>query len=151
MLKFIAKIFGTKSEKDIKRVMPLVEETKAEAEKLKSISNDELRNETKKIQEFINQELSGIDAQLSALHKKIADNPELDITEKESVFGEIDKLEEDRNKELEKVLLKVLPNAFAIVRETARRFKENEYLEVTANDFDREISGRQENIKIAGD
>ena len=67
MLKFIAKIFGTKSEKDIKRIMPLVEKTKAEGEKLLSISNDELRNETQKIQEIINQELKGIDDQLAAL------------------------------------------------------------------------------------
>ena len=128
MLKFIAKIFGTKSEKDIKRVMPLVEQTKAEGEKLKSVSNDDLRNETRKIQEFINQELRGIDDQIASLHKKIADSPDLDINEKESVFAEIDKIEGDRNKELEKVLLKVLPKAFAIVRETARRFKENEFL-----------------------
>ena len=151
MLKLIAKLFGTKSEKDIKRIMPLVEQTKQEGERVKSLSNDELRAETKKIQEQINQELKNIDDQLAGLHQKIADNPELDINEKESVFGQIDKLEEDRNKELEKVLLKVLPNAFAIVRETARRFKENEYLEVTAQDFDRVISGVRENVKIEGD
>src|SRR5688572_10194795 len=151
MLKLIAKLFGTKSEKDIKRVMPLVEETKQEGERIKSLSNDALRGETKKIQEQINQELKNIDDQLAGLHQKIADNPTLDISEKESLFAQIDKLEEDRNKELEKVLLKVLPNAFAIVRETARRFKENEYLEVTAQDFDRIISGTHENIKIDGD
>ena len=151
MLKLIAKLFGTKSEKDIKRIMPLVEQTKQEGERVKSLSNDALRAETKKIQEQINQELKNIDDQLAGLHQKIADNPELDINEKESVFGQIDKLEEDRNKELEKVLLKVLPNAFAIVRETAKRFKENEYLEVTAQDFDRVISGVRENVKIDGD
>src|SRR5688572_33442233 len=126
MLKLIAKIFGTKSEKDIKRIMPLVEQAKQEGEKLKSVSNDELRNETGKIQDFINQELKNIDNNLAALHQKIADNPELDINEKEAVFAEIDRIEEDRNKELEKTLMKVLPKAFAIVRETARRFKENE-------------------------
>jgi len=151
MLKLIAKLFGTKSEKDIKRIMPLVEQTKQEGERIKSFSNDALREETKKIQEQINQELKGIDDQLAGLHQKIADNPSLDINEKELLFGEIDKLEEDRNKELEKVLLKVLPNAFAIVRETAKRFKENEYLEVTAQDFDRVISGVRENVKIEGD
>jgi preprotein translocase subunit SecA len=151
MLKLIAKIFGTKSEKDIKRIMPLVEQTKQEGERVKSLSNDALRGETKKIQEQINQELKSIDDQLAGLHQKIADDPSLDINEKESIFGQIDKLEEDRNKELEKVLLKVLPNAFAIVRETASRFKENEYLEVTAQDFDRVISGTKENVKIEGD
>jgi preprotein translocase subunit SecA len=151
MLKFIAKIFGTKSEKDIKRLMPLVEEAKQEGEKLKSISNDELRNETRKIQDQINQHLQNIDTQLTDLHKKIADNPEMDINDKEAVFAEIDKTEQDRNKELEKVLMKVLPKAFAIVRETARRFKENETLEVAAQEFDRIYAGTHPNVTIQGD
>ncbi len=151
MLKLIAKIFGTKSEKDIKRIMPLVEQTKKEAEVVGSLSNDELRAETRKIQDFINQELKSIDDELAGLHKRIADNPELDINEKESIFGQIDKLEATRNKELEKTLMKVLPKTFAIVRETAKRFKENEYLEVTAQDFDRTISATKENVKIVGD
>jgi preprotein translocase subunit SecA len=148
MLKLIAKLFGTKSEKDIKRIMPLVEQTKQEGEKLKSVSHDELRAETKQIQEFINQELKNIDDKLASLHKKIADNPELEINDKEAIFQEIDALEEERNKELEKVLMKVLPRAFAIVRETARRFKENEYLEVSVQDFDRQFSVGREHIKI---
>jgi preprotein translocase subunit SecA len=151
MLKLIAKLFGTKSEKDIKRIMPLVEQTKQEGEKLKSLSHDDLRNETRLVQEIINQELRGIDDQLAGLHKQIADNPEQDINDKESIFAQIDKLEEDRNKELEKVLMKVLPRAFAIVRETARRFKENEYLEVNAQDFDRQFAAGREHIKISGD
>src|SRR5688572_20285753 len=140
MLKFIAKIFGTKSEKDIKRIMPLVEQTKQEYEKLKNISLDQLREETRTVQEIINSELKNIDDQLSALHQNIADNPSLDISEKESIFAQIDKLEKDRNTELEKILLRVLPKVFAIVRETARRFKENETLEVTANSHDIEYS-----------
>lgn len=151
MLQFIAKIFGTKSEKDIKRVMPLVEQTKSEGEKLKSISNDELRNETRKVEEIISNELKSIDDQLAALHKKIADNPDMDISEKESVFMEIDGIEEVRNKELEKILLKVLPKAFAIVRETARRFKENEFLEVAAMEYDRVLAAKQPNVTIEGD
>src|SRR5687767_2988784 len=149
MLQLIAKLFGTKSQKDIKSIMPLVEETKKEGEKLGSLSHDELRNQTHQVQNIINEELKDIDDQLTSLHQQIETNP--GIQEKESIFAQIDKLELDRNKELEKVLLKVLPKAFAIIRETAKRFKENEYLEVTANDFDRELSGRFENIKIAGD
>src|SRR4051812_25348947 len=99
MLQFIAKIFGTKSDKDIKTMMPLVESTKQEGEKLKSISNDELRNKTKEIQDFINAELKNIDDQLHALHQEIADKPDLDLGEKESIFAKIDKLESDRNNE----------------------------------------------------
>jgi preprotein translocase subunit SecA len=150
MLQLIAKLFGTKSQKDIKSIMPLVEETIKEGQKLTNLSHDELRDQTRQVQEIINQYLKNIDDQLAGLHKQV-ENPDLGIQDKESIFAQIDKLELDRNKELEKVLLKVLPRAFAIVRDTARRFKENEYLEVTATDFDRELSGRHENIKIAGD
>ncbi len=151
MLKFISKLFGTKSDKDIKRAMPLVEQTKKEGEALTSISNDELRKKTNEIQETINQELKAIDDKIAALHKRIADQPDLDLGEKENIFIEIDKLEEDRNKDLEKVLLNVLPKAFAVVKETAIRFKNNEFLEVTAQDYDREFSATRENITIEGD
>jgi preprotein translocase subunit SecA len=151
MLKLIAKIFGTKSEKDIKRLMPLVNQAIQEGEKLKTVSHDELRYASKQIQEQINQELKNIDDQIAALHKNIADNPSLDINEKESIFAQIDKLEGERNKELEVVLLKVLPRAFAIVRETAKRFKENEVLEVSAQEFDRVYAGKKDNVKIVSD
>ncbi len=151
MLKLIAKLFGTKSEKDIKRMMPLVEATKLEGEKLTSITHDELRARTQSIQEEINQKLKSIDDALAALHKQIADDPDKDISEKEAIFNQIDQIEKDRNKELEKVLVEVLPRAFAIIRETARRFKDNEYLEVTATEFDRLISAKHANVKINGD
>lgn len=151
MLKLIAKLLGNKSTRDIKRLMPLVDQAKQDWEQVKALTNDELRNETIKIQDTINAELKGIDDKLASLHQKIADSPDLDINEKESVFAEIDRIELDRNKELEKVLLKVLPRTFAIVRDTARRFKENAYLEVTARDFDRQFATTHENIKIVGD
>lgn len=151
MLKFIAKLFGTKSEKDIKRIMPLVEETKREGELLLSISNDDLRRKTTEVREFIDSQLKPIDDQLAALHKQIADQPDLELNAKDTIFKQIDQIEGDRNKELEKVLLQALPKAFAIIRETARRFKENEYLEVTALEFDRLLSAKHENVKIIGD
>lgn len=151
MLKLIAKIFGSKSEKDIKRMTPLLEQTKKEGESLVSITNDELRGRTIAVQDHINAKLKVIDEQIASLHQRIADHPELDINEKEFIFSQIDKIELERNKELEKALLEVLPMAFAIVRETARRFKENEYLEVTATEFDRELAARHDNVKIVGD
>lgn len=151
MLKLISKIFGNKSVRDIKRIMPQVDQAMKDGEELKSISNDDLRNETVNIQNTINAGLKEIDDKLAALHQKIADNPELDINEKEGVFAEIDKLELHRDKELEKILSKVLPRTFAIVRETARRFKENTYLEVTATEQDRKFAGLHENVKIVGD
>ncbi len=151
MLKLIAKIFGTKSEKDIKRMTPLVEATKKEGEKLPKLSNDELRQQTAEVQNHINTKLKPIDDQIAALHKQIADQPELDVHQKEAIFSQIDKIELERNKELEKVLIEVLPKAFAIIRDTARRFKENDYLEVTATEFDRITAAKHENVKIVGD
>ncbi|HEY9489995.1 MAG TPA: preprotein translocase subunit SecA [Chryseosolibacter sp.] len=151
MLKLIAKLLGNKSTKDIKRLTPLVEQAKQDWEELKSLTHDELRNETAKVQETINSALSDIDDKLAALHRRVADNPTLNINEKESIFAEIDALELDRDKDLEKVLLKVLPKTFAIVRDTARRFKENAYLEVTAQEFDRKFAASHENVKIIGD
>ncbi len=151
MLKFIAKILGSKSQKDVKSTMPLVEKTKAEGEKLLSISNDELRDKTKELQNRIDQKLKHIDDKLAELHQRINDHPELDLNEKESIFADIDRIEKERNTELEVVLMDVLPEAFAIVKETARRFKENEELEVTALDFDRVMAATHENVTIEGE
>ncbi|MGB4974256.1 MAG: preprotein translocase subunit SecA, partial [Cyclobacteriaceae bacterium] len=151
MLKFIAKILGSKSQKDVKSTMPLVELTKAEGEKLLSISNDELRGRTQEIQAHIDQKLKHIDDKLAELHQRIVDHPELDLNEKESIFADIDRIEKERNTELEVILLEVLPQTFAIVKETARRFKENEELKVTAQDFDRVMASTHENVKIEGE
>jgi len=132
-------------------MMPLVEATKLEGEKLLSVSLDDLRKRTFELQAEIDQGLKSIDDQLASLHKQIADQPDLDINEKESIFNQIDKLEGDRNKELEKILMTLLPRGFAIVRETARRFKESESLEVTALEYDRLLAAKHPHIRIEGD
>jgi preprotein translocase subunit SecA len=95
MLKLISRIFGTKSEKDIKKIMPLVEKTKAEGERLLTLSNDELRSITRSIRESIAKSLQEIDDQIAALRDQIASQPELDVTQKEALFGSIDKLGEE--------------------------------------------------------
>lgn len=149
--KGIAKIFGSKSEKDIKLVAPIVEKIKTIYESITNISNDELRDKTKKVKDTIDRHLSNIDTQLGELHQKINENPEMDIHEKEQIFSQIDKLEEERNTQLEMVLNIVLPDAFAIMRETARRFKENESIEVTATMMDKQLASEFDNIEIKGD
>jgi preprotein translocase subunit SecA len=151
MLQLIAKIFGTKSEKDIKRVMPLVEATRQEGTQLTTISNDQLRQRTLDLQTYINEQLRPIDLQLAALHQQVAEQPNLDLNHKESIFQQVDALEKERNKQLEKVLLEILPKAFAIVRETARRFTENPVLEVTAHDFDRVLAAKADNVTVEGE
>ncbi|MDH5475405.1 MAG: preprotein translocase subunit SecA [Cyclobacteriaceae bacterium] len=151
MLKFIAKIFGTKSEKDIKLMMPLVKKINEEFDLLNSISNDALRNKTREVQEQINSALKGIDDEIADLHQHVEDNPEMDIHQKETVFGQIDKLDEKRNEELEKVLMVVLPVAFAIIKETAKRFKDNDEIEVSATLLDKQFASKYDNIEIRGE
>jgi preprotein translocase subunit SecA len=151
LTKGLTKIFGTKSAKDIKVLMPYVEKSNQVFETLANVSNDELRAKTSETREIIDSHLQGIDDQIAALKKQVEDNPDMDINEKEDTFKAIDKLEEQRNEELEKILLEVLPDAFAIVKETARRFKENESLEVTASMHDRQYAARHPHVEVEGE
>ena len=149
--KSITKIFGTKSDKDIKAVMPYVDKTNEVFAQLQGISNDDLREKTNALRSEIATRLETIDKELSDLHQQVEEDKTLDIHAKDDIFKQIDALEETRNEELEKVLLDILPDAFAIVKETARRFKENESIEVTANMHDRQYAAEHENVEIDND
>ena len=149
--KAIARVVGTKSERDIRLVKPYVDETILEYPKLRDISDEELREKTREIKSYLDEKLSFIDSQLSELHRKVDEELALSLTEKEEIFNQIDKLEEDRNKELEKVLNEVLPKAFAIVRETARRFKENKKLVVKATMHDKAMAAKYTHVTIDGE
>ncbi len=149
--KGVAKLFGTKSERDIKTISPYVDLINQEFQKLQEISDDDLRGKTAEVKGIIDQDLSEIDNQIASLHKKVEENPDLDLNEKEDIFNQIDKLEKDRNTQLEDVLLKVLPQAFAIVKETARRLKENKKLVVKATIFDKQIAAERKGVEIEGE
>ena len=149
--KGVAKIFGTKAEKDIKEVLPYVEKINAEFNQLSSISDDDLRAKTTELKQTIADHLKPIDDEIESLSKKIEENPSLDIASKEDIFDKIDELKGDRDKSLEEVLLKILPQAFAVVKETARRLKENKKLVVTATLYDKQISAVKSNVEISGD
>jgi preprotein translocase subunit SecA len=151
MLEFISKLFGSKSERDVKGILPLVEKIKAEFAKLGDISNDELRAKTIDFKETIKQGLSGIDAEIQAIKDRTENELDMEVNEKVELYTELDKLEKDRNKELEDILMNILPEAFAVVKETARRFKENKTIEVTATAFDRDLAARKTNVIIKGD
>jgi preprotein translocase subunit SecA len=150
MLGFISKLFGNKSERDLKSIQPLVEKIKAEFAKLENISNDELRAMTLDFKERIAQGLADIDNDIQSA-KEQAESPEISVDAKVDLYTQIDKLEKDRNKALEEILLNILPEAFAVVKETARRFKENKTIEVTAWDSDRELAAKKANVVIKGD
>lgn len=146
--KSVAKIFGTKSDKDIKAVMPYVVKTNEVFATLSTLSNDDLRAKTDEVRTQINNHLQSTDDKITELNKQASEDKALDVHQKEALFAQVDTLEEERNEELEKVLLEVLPTAFAIVKETAKRFTENETIEVTANMHDQQYAALHENVEI---
>ena len=147
----LSAILGDKSAKDIKLVKPIVEKIKAEYAKLHDISNDELRAKTAFFQGRVAQHLASIDGEIEKIEKTTINNPDIDPDEKEERYKEIDKLKKKRDEELEVVLNEILPEAFAVVRETARRFTEaSEEIRATATDLDRDLSVTHSNIVIEG-
>lgn len=134
----LKKVFGTKYERDVKTYMPIVHEINEIFEELQSLSNDELRNKTYQFRETIAEHLSGINEDIATIKQQAAD--EEDLLEKENLYAQIDELLEERDKHLEVILKEILPEAFAVVKETARRFSQNETIEVTATDHDRELA-----------
>ncbi|WP_262248895.1 preprotein translocase subunit SecA [Parapedobacter soli] len=150
MLTFLSKIFGSKSERDIKHIQPLVNKIKEEYPKLESLTNDELRAKTIDFKQRITDFLADIDKEIADL-KAEAEREGIEMSEKTAIYDKVDKLSKDRDRKLEEVLLQLLPEAFAVVKETARRFTENSELIVTATDFDRELAASKPHIKIEGD
>ncbi|MCF8331924.1 MAG: preprotein translocase subunit SecA, partial [Bacteroidales bacterium] len=149
MLNFITKLLGgTKSERDIKKIMPYVDKINAEFEKIQSISNDELRVKTDEFKKRINDYISEENSKVEQLKSKISDNPEMSLEEKESIWDQVDEIEKTTLEKTEEVLYDILPEAFAVMKETARRFKENEVLEVTAKEFDKTLSTTYDSINI---
>lgn len=149
--KGLAKVFGTKSDRDIKELLPKVTTINQAFEALKGLSDDQLRSKTQEIKGIINDRLKPIDDKIAEIRVQIDALPPQSIHEKDQLFNEIDKLEKERDEELEKVLEEVLPQAFAVVKETARRFKENGKLVVTASMRDRELAVIKKNVEIQGD
>ncbi len=147
--KSVTKIFGTKSERDIKALMPIVENIKSEYAKLASLSDDELRGKTAEFKSRIGAFLADIDDQITALHTSAEETEDVDA--KDRFFQQIDALQLERNSRLEVVLMEILPEAFAVVKETARRFTENKQLVVSATVEDKFIASKKKNVVIEGD
>ena len=149
--KKISKIFGTKSDRDLKEIQPILDSILAEFPKLTNISNDELRAKTlefkKRIAEFSSKERN----QVTEVRTKIETDITIGVEAKETLYEEIDGLEKiiiEKNKE---IIDDILPEAFAVMKETAKRFKENTTLEVTATQMDRDLAAQRDSIEIKGD
>ena len=146
----LIKLFvGDKAKNDLKSIQPLVEKIKAYATELEHISNDELRGKTIAFKEKIKEARATFDAQIADLQAQA--NATEDIDKKEDLYTEIDKLSAEAYQASEKVLNDILPEAFATMKETARRFATNETISVTATPRDRELSATHEYVTIEGD
>ncbi|GAB1451639.1 hypothetical protein MASR2M47_16950 [Draconibacterium sp.] len=144
----LGKIFGNKSEQDIKEVSPVIEKIKVEYNRIVQLSNDSLREESDKIKKIIDDRIKPEEDEIAQLK---LEGEEADIQASEKIYEKIDKLEEKIVAKLEEVLEEVLPIAFALVKETARRFVENENVEVTARDYDRDLAATRNSIIINGE
>ncbi|NHM04550.1 preprotein translocase subunit SecA [Flavobacterium celericrescens] len=140
---------GDKSEKDVKAIQPLITKVKSFENALKALSHDELRAKTAEFKSKIQQARAEKDAKIVSL-KQDAEQTQ-DIDAREDIYAEIDKIEKEAYEISEKVLNEILPEAFAVVKETARRFKENTTITVTASPKDRELSATKSYITIEGD
>ena len=149
-ISFLQSVFGNKSSRDMKLIQPLVEKVKAVYPEIKALSNDELRAKTKELQRYVQDSASEQKQKIAELKAKIEDTP---IDEREGIFNQIDKLEKEVLDIYEKALDEIMPVAYSIMKDTARRFAENETVVVTATDFDRDLAGNPSNdfITIDGD
>lgn len=147
----IKKIIGNKSEKDIKAINYLVIAINAEFEKLNGLSNDELRQKTIGFQKQIQDSIQSQNDQISELKEKAEKDDSVTVLEKEKLYDQVDKLEEEIKGVVEGVLNAILPQAFAVFKETSRRFTENTSIEVTATDNDRKVANEKNNVSIIGD
>lgn len=146
----LKKLIGDKSAKDRKSYQPVIDQVTAIYSGLSTISDDELRQRTSVFRQKVQDAIKDLETEVSNL-KEQANNPELSINDKEDLYERIDQLQKDVNQEIEKVLEEILPEAFAVVKETARRWAENGQLVVTATDMDRDLATKKDGISIEGD
>jgi len=145
---FMTKLLGNKSQRDLKEITPFVDKIKAVYPSIEKLSNDELRAKSqelmKKVADYVTEDRAKIDELRSGIEEK-------ELEEREAIWTEVDKREKDVTEKLEEILNEILPEAFSIMKDTARRFKENETIEVTATDFDRDLAATHDFVHIDGD
>jgi preprotein translocase subunit SecA len=152
MIGFFSKLFGgSKSDKDVKRIQPLVDEINKVFASLQSISNDELRNKTQQFRQRIQDHIKAITTEIAEKKASADQHPEAELHAREAIYMEVDKLIKQRDQQIEEVLEQILPEAFAVVKEAARRLKENTEIISTATQLDKDLSIDRDYIRIEGD
>ena len=145
----LKKVFGSKADRDLKQIRPVLNKVLEAYGPIDQLSNDELRAKTEELKAKLRDCEAPFEKRIAEIKAKL--NEDIPVHEKEELATESDKLVKDEDAEIEKVLEEILPQAFAIMKSTARRFKENPTIEVTANDFDRSLSINHDFVHIEGD
>ena len=148
MITFIKKIIGDKSVRDMKALNPLLQKTKEAYEHIKTLTNDELRAKTLEFKQKIADYIKEDEEEIARIQAQINEDLEMDINKKEDLYKHIDKLQKVSKEKTQEILDKILPEAFSVMKETARRFCENEVVEVTATDFDGTLAAKYDNVTI---
>ena len=148
MANFLSKLFGTKSDRDLKEVKPFLDATLKIYPEIQKLDNDQLRAKTIEFKERIRKEVEAEENELASLRQRIEEEYDMPVAEKEELYKRIDKLEKESYDKTQKVLNEILPEAFSVVKETARRFAENSEVVVTATDHDRELAVKRDNVNI---
>jgi preprotein translocase subunit SecA len=151
MANFLTKLFGNKSQRDLKVVKPFLDATLAVYPTIEALTNDQLRAKTIEFKERIAKAVESEENELAAMRKRIEEEYDMPVGEKESLYKRIDELEKVAYDKTQSVLDDILPEAFAVVKETAKRFAQNETVEVTATDHDRDLAATHPSITIDGD
>lgn len=147
----LSKVFGSKHERDVKELGPVVEKIEEIEKALASLSNDELRGKTAEFKKRLKDKVDEKEKTKDELKHKVETEEELPAAEKEAIYHQIDKIEKEILEDIREELNEILPEAFAVIRETARRFKEKDSLEVTANEIDRKFAEIYKHVIISGD
>ncbi|MCD4697090.1 MAG: preprotein translocase subunit SecA, partial [Bacteroidales bacterium] len=150
MATFFKKLLGSKSARDLKALNPYKDRILEAYEIITNLSNDELRDKTAEFKKRIAEHIADDINQIAEIKENVSSNPDMDVEEKEKLWKKVDDLEKQSYDNTQDILNEILPEAFSVIKETARRFKENEIVEVTANDFDRELAALREHINISG-
>ena len=148
MANFLSKLFGSKSQRDLKEVNPFLKATLEVYPAIKELTNDQLRAKTIEFKSRIQDKIKEEEDELASLRKRIEDEYDMPVDEKEQIYKRIDDLEKASYDKTQDILNEILPEAFAVVKETARRFAENDEVIVTANDHDRDLSASRESVNI---
>ncbi|MED9962142.1 MAG: preprotein translocase subunit SecA [Bacteroidales bacterium] len=151
MANFLTKLFGSKSQRDLKELNPILSKCLEAYDQVTKLSNDELRAKTVEFKNLIKQTVASEQSQLDSLQQRIENEFEMSIDEKQKIYTQIEDLEKKIYDKTQSVLDKILPQAFAVVKETAKRFTENEKVEVTATEYDKYLSTIKDNVNISGD